>query len=88
MVAVRFKPNLSRSRFGRYKATDSRLPGTKAELVDLLASKGLKLVVERTNVGAWNESRDFKVNGIVLDAVTKSSKPDWDYMIKEVEKMK
>jgi hypothetical protein len=83
---MRFKPNLSRSRFGRY--TNHEPAGTKAMLMDVLARKKLELVIERENIGAWNECRNFKVGGATIDVVMKSGKPDWDYMIQEVEKMK
>jgi hypothetical protein len=76
---------LSRSRFGRYRNNDP--VGTKATLVWLLEAKGLTLTIERENVGAWNECRNFKVGDVVLDSAMKKDKPDWDYMIKAAEKI-
>jgi len=79
--------NLSRSRYGRSRNNNPRLPGTKAELMDALQAKGLTLEIGRENVGQWNECRNFKVGDRVIDVVMKSGKPDWDAMIKEVEKL-
>jgi hypothetical protein len=80
---MRFKPNLSRSRFGRYSHNTPN--STKADLVWLLEGKGLTLTIERENVGAWNECRNFKVGDVVLDSAMKKDKPDWAYMIQQAE---
>mgnify|MGYP006273499533 CR=1 FL=1 len=74
-------------RFGRSRHINYLLPGTKSELLEILKAKGLELTVERENVGAWNECRNFKVGDFVLDVVMKSDRPDWTYMVEQAKKL-
>ena len=47
---------------------------------------GKTYTVERVNVGAWNEGREFRVDGKMVGFVFKGERAKWDSMAREVER--
>jgi hypothetical protein len=70
----------------RFKPAPLFVDPTKRDLLDELAHRNMKLVVETYHYGLWNQNRTFFAEAAdgtrtTLDVVMKKSRPDWKSMI-------
>ncbi len=72
---------------GYGKNTWAPVAQTKADFIEFAKANGFDVVVERENVGEWNQCTVYKINGQTIESVMKGSRGQWDKAIADVQDM-